>query len=60
MAMLQGLFNGSALDPVLAGIESVQGALGVVRTTLTEPTPSLTFNEDLTARPAGQGDSTCE
>lgn len=60
MTMLQGLFNGSALDPVLAGIESVQGALGVVRTTLTETTPSRTFNEDLTPRPAGQGDFTCE
>lgn len=60
MAMLNSLFNGSALDPILAGIESVQGAVGVVQTTLTEPTSSNTFNEDLSPRPAGQGDFTCE
>lgn len=47
-------------DPVLAGIRDIQAGLSTQAGALTDEAPSLTFNNDMTAREPGQGDASCE
>ncbi len=59
--MLRLLFGDEEDSPVLAGINDIVAS---IENTLEPPAapqvPPLTFNEDLTERPSGQGDSSCD
>lgn len=65
-ALLQAIFTTqNSLDPALEGINAVEGELDQLEAELIaeltgSTVPSVTFNEDLTPRPAGSGDSSCD
>ena len=60
-ALVELLFGpADAEDPVVAGVRSVEAEIARAAVVLTNPEPSRTFNEDMSPRPAGQGDASCE
>ena len=64
-SLLSSIFTpGNTKDPALRGIEEVNGMLDELEAeltnALTEPTPSITFNQDMTPREPGRGDASCD
>jgi hypothetical protein len=69
LAAMQTLFAPAATNPALEGINAANGILDELEQQLikeitggtnNQPTPSVTFNENMTPRPPGQGDSSCD
>lgn len=60
-ALIELLFGpADAEDPVVAGVRSVEDEIARAAVVLTTEEPSRTFNEDMSPRPPGQGDASCE
>lgn len=60
-ALLRSLLgDDSEPDPLLDGIRSIQAGVEALAPQLTVDPPSVTFNQDMTTRPPGQGDASCE
>lgn len=60
-AMLELLFGPATEDdPVVAGVRAIQAGVEATIPSETPAVPSNTFNPDMTPRPAGTGDSTCD
>ena len=47
-------------DPVVAGVRSIADEITAATERLTDEEPSRTFGEDMTPRPPGTGDASCE
>ena len=59
--LLKLLFGGSgAGSPVLTGVNSVPASTPAPDAPLTPAPPGVTFNDDMTPRPAGTGDASCD
>lgn len=60
-ALLKLLFGGSSdVDPQLAGVQSVPESTPEPAPPPDDPAPGVTFNEDMTPRPPGSGDASCD